>query len=58
MYNIVHHNIRNEAIMPQDFRRKSPYGGLGKPSQTGHKERDGCLEGKIRLESIVIGSFL
>ncbi len=38
MYNIVPHNIRNEAIMLQDFHINSPYGRLDKHPPQGRWE--------------------
>jgi hypothetical protein len=38
MYNIVPHNIRNDAIMLQDFHINSPYGRLGKHPPQGRWE--------------------
>jgi hypothetical protein len=53
MYNIVQHNIRNEAIMLQDFHINSPDGRLGKHPPQGRWE--GYVEadrGQLRGASI------
>jgi hypothetical protein len=40
MYNILQQNLRNEAIMLQDFHINRPYGRLGKHPPQGRWEGD------------------
>jgi hypothetical protein len=40
MYNILQHNLRNEALTLQDFHINSPYGRLGKHPPQGRWEGD------------------